>query len=104
MNNKTLQEKKQAKNKGLLFSIEALMTASIIILVILAYSITQSNESTNTKNIEIMNQSEKAMTLYFNENQTRSNPATTTQYCSEIETFDTTTKQLISKTKCGGKT
>jgi Tfp pilus assembly protein PilV len=91
----------QKKSSGAMFSVEALMMISVLILAVITLGFTSSSPSNNTKNIEIANQSEKAIMLYFNLPQTNSNPDSNIQYCGQIESFNTDSKQLSEKTKCG---
>lgn len=86
--------------KGFLFSTEALLTLVVIILATSVFWYSSSFQIQPTNNIQIQAQSDKALMLYFNQNETLSEPSAVTQYCSKIIYYNPSIKQLLEKNSC----
>ena len=88
--------------KGFMFSIEALLTVSVVILAttMLWYSGTLLQQE--TKNIQIQQQSEEILTIYFNLNSKQPDQSTYTQYCGKAISYASATKQFYDKNICKG--
>jgi hypothetical protein len=90
--------------KGFMFSIEALMAVSIVIMAttMIWYSTTLVEQETN--NIYLEQQSQKILTIYFNLPSQQSNPNNYLQYCGESIQYSSETKEFFEKTICVGVT
>ncbi|MFA5931214.1 MAG: hypothetical protein WC821_02800 [archaeon] len=86
--------------KGFIFSTEALLTLIIIILATSVFWYTSSFQVQSTNNIQIQAQSDRAMTLYFDQNESLPNILATTQYCSKVIYYRVQSKQLLEKFSC----
>ena len=88
--------------RGFIFSLEALATIAIVLLVCSIFFYTQTNQNQSTTHLEIKNQSTAATSIYFNLPEKLQDPNAETQYCTKITNYYAEQKQLFEKTICGG--
>ncbi len=88
--------------KGFLFSAEALLSLSVIILALLIvqYEPTQitNNETANI----FQNQNSQLTTLYFNLPASTNDVNSVNQYCAKIERYSVVTKTYYDTNVCRG--
>jgi len=86
--------------KGYLFSTEALITLVVIILASSLFWYTSSLAQKETNTLQIQNQTDRAMTLYFNLPEKIAGTNTITQYCEKTIDYNSPSKALLEKKTC----
>jgi len=88
--------------KGFLFSAEALLSLSVIILALLIVQYEPTQISTNENAIIFQNQNTQLTTLYFNLPERTSDINSTNEYCAKIARYSPITKAYYDTNVCRG--
>jgi hypothetical protein len=86
--------------KGFLFSIEALFTIAVIILITSTLYYAGAYQQKETTPFELQNQSDAAMTMYFNTPTQQGVITSEIQYCTKVSVYKSTVNAMQDKNVC----
>ncbi|MFA6064761.1 MAG: hypothetical protein WCW44_00640 [archaeon] len=88
--------------KGFLFSTEALLSMSVIILALLIVQYEPTQTSNIVPEVLFQNQNAQSTTLYFNLAGSSTDATNTNQYCTIIGRYSPITKNYFDSNVCRG--
>jgi len=88
--------------KGFMFSVDALLSIAVVIAVLALFAQTTTQETNSLSLIQIQQQSDAMMTLYFDQNGLNPDFNSITQSCGTINYYNKLSNSLETKNICRG--